>query len=82
MNIQSIQNILRIIAKLKCDVVYINWRPPSLSELTPMIFDMRITHLGLEASNLNVVFMFVFIYFYSDIKLRLFEFGLIFDILS
>ena len=26
------------------------WRLPSLSELTPMIFNMRLTHLGSEAS--------------------------------
>ena len=24
------------------------WRPPRLSELTPMIFDTGLTHLGLE----------------------------------
>ena len=29
----------------------INWRPPSQSTLTPMIFNMGLTHLGLEASN-------------------------------
>ena len=29
----------------------ITWRPPSLSELTPMIFNMRLTHLGSEASD-------------------------------
>ena len=27
-----------------------NWRPPSLSKLTPLIFMMGITHLGSEAS--------------------------------
>ena len=26
------------------------WRPPSLSKLTPMIFNTRLTHLGSEAS--------------------------------
>ena len=26
------------------------WRPPSLSELTPMIFNTGLTHLGSEAS--------------------------------
>ena len=26
------------------------WMPPSLSELTPMIFNMGLTHLGSEAS--------------------------------
>ena len=26
------------------------WRPLSLSELTPIIFNMMLTHLGLEAS--------------------------------
>ena len=28
-----------------------NWRPPSLSELTPVIPNMKLTHLGTEASN-------------------------------
>ena len=27
------------------------WRPSSLSELTPMIFNMGLTHLGSKASN-------------------------------
>ena len=26
------------------------WRPPSLSELTPMVFNSELTHLGLGAS--------------------------------
>ena len=25
------------------------WRPPSLSELTPIVFDMELTHLSWEA---------------------------------
>ena len=29
-----------------------NWRPSSLGELTPMIFNMGLTHSGSEASNL------------------------------
>ena len=29
---------------------YLNWRPPSLSELTPMLFNTGLTHLGSEAS--------------------------------
>ena len=28
------------------------WRPPNLSELTPILFNMGLTHLGLEASNI------------------------------
>ena len=28
-----------------------NWRPTSLSELTPTIFNPGLTHLGWEASN-------------------------------
>ena len=28
----------------------IKWRPPSLSELTPMVFNMGLTHFGSEAS--------------------------------
>ena len=31
----------------------INWRPPSQIELTPMIFNMGLTHLDSEASNYN-----------------------------
>ena len=31
------------------------WRPPELSELTPMIFDMKLTHLGSEASIYNKI---------------------------
>ena len=31
-----------------------NWRPPSLNELTPIIFDTEMTHLGSEASNLTI----------------------------
>ena len=31
-----------------------NWRPPSLSGLTPMVFNTGLTHLGSEASNQRV----------------------------
>ena len=30
------------------------WRPPSLSELTPIIFDRELTDLGLEASIIDL----------------------------
>ena len=30
------------------------WRPPSLNELTPMISNTGLTHLGLEASNCKI----------------------------
>ena len=33
------------------DLLQSNWRPPSLSELTAMIFNTGLTHLGSEASN-------------------------------
>ena len=29
---------------------YLIWRPPSLSELTPMIINMGLTHLGSKSS--------------------------------
>ena len=32
----------------------INWRPPSLSELTIMIFDMGLNNLGSEVSNYKI----------------------------
>ena len=33
-------------AEILCHI----WKPPSLSELTPIIFHMELSHLGLEAS--------------------------------
>ena len=33
----------------------VKWRPPSLSELTSMVFNMRLTHLGSEASKCWVI---------------------------
>ena len=33
-----------------------NWRPLSLSELTPMLFNTGLTYLGSEASNLKFNF--------------------------
>ena len=42
------------------------WRPPSLSELTPMIFNTGLTHLGSEASiciikiQTNIKFMLIY----------------------
>ena len=33
------------------------WRPQSLSELTPMIFNTGLTHLALEASICVVIFL-------------------------
>ena len=36
--------------------LYVNWRPSSLSELTPVIPKMERTHLGSETSNLTYVF--------------------------
>ena len=33
----------------KIDFGYLKWRPASLSELTPMIFNTGLTHLGLDA---------------------------------
>ena len=33
----------------------IKWRPPRLSELTPIISNMELTHLGLEASIVNIL---------------------------
>ena len=33
-----------------------NWRLPSLSELTPMVLNTGLTHLGSEAFNFKVIF--------------------------
>ena len=42
------------------DYTYINynWRPPSLSELTPMVFNTGLTHLGSEASKYTCMYEF------------------------
>ena len=37
-----------------------NWKPSSKSELTPIIFTMELTHLGLGASNLFSKFNGIF----------------------
>ena len=52
------------------------WRPSILSELTPMIFNTELTHLGLEASVYLRVFYhlfndFTFAFFYSNLKIIL-----------
>ena len=44
-----------------------HWRPPSLSKLTPIIFDMGLTHLGLEAPQL--VLSTSLMYFYGILKM-------------
>ena len=47
----SLLNINVLQSKYINLIIYINiWSPPSLSELTPMIFNTRLTHLRLEAS--------------------------------
>ena len=46
---------------VKFDTVYqilitnYHWRPPSLSELTPILCNMELTHFGLEAFNYNML---------------------------
>ena len=42
------------------------WRPPSLRELTPMIFGREFTHLGLEAS---IYYMHLIIIIYITVKI-------------
>ena len=43
-----------IVSKVK------NWRPPSLSELTPMIFNMGLTYLDSEAL-IYLIIIFIFL---------------------
>ena len=38
-----------IVLELKKDII--NWRPSSLSELTPIIFKRALPHFGWDASN-------------------------------
>ena len=40
----------KIIKNSKTTYLYSKWRPPSLNELTPIIFSMGLTHLGSEAA--------------------------------
>ena len=43
--------------------VMMNWRPTSLSELTPVIFKVELTHLDSDASNYyNTLFRIVSIF--------------------
>ena len=62
------------------------WRPPSLSELTPMIFSIGLTHLGSEASIYTISFniwCFRFIYDGPVIELlHIFNLYLWFDIMA
>ena len=66
------QNILHIIRFLFKDIKYIRikWRPPSLSELTPMIFNLELTHLSSEVCKLYRVSLLklIFVTFFSHSK--------------
>ena len=44
------KRIIQIRIDQKIKNILCNWRPPSLSELTPMMFDEELTHLSSEAS--------------------------------
>ena len=35
---------------IKFENLMLNWRPPSVSELTPIIFNTELTYLGSETS--------------------------------
>ena len=48
-NYINIKYFLMIIRKFQ--IMFIKWRPPSPSKLTTIIFNMELTHLGLEAPN-------------------------------
>ena len=40
------------------NLTYIDiWMSPSLNKLTPIVFNMDLTHLGLEASIWKILFM-------------------------
>ena len=47
----------------------ITWRPPSLSELTPMIFNAGLTHLGSEASIYSAILLILYLFFQSGVSL-------------
>ena len=55
-----------------------DWRPPSLSELTLNIFYMRLTHLGLEAFMLYILTKIIVAFLLSNrvnARLILMKFG-------
>ena len=52
---QCVKRTLNNIIYKYMHVFYI-WRPPSLSELTPMLFNTGLTNLGLEASIYSIIF--------------------------
>ena len=41
------------------ETLFTNLRPPSLRELTPLIFIMKLTHLGSEAKNILTYCKFI-----------------------
>ena len=45
------------------------WSPPSLSELTPMIFNAGLTHLGSEASIYSAILLILYLFFQSGVSL-------------
>ena len=50
--------------------IKLNWRPPTLSELTLMIFIKGLTHLGSEASNSSLIVLRVNPLFLGDLHLK------------
>ena len=44
-SIKYLHHLIKLIEKLSY-----TWRPPNLSELTPIIFNTELTHLGSESS--------------------------------
>ena len=48
---ESLADIIHVIVVNLSFKFHYKWSPPSLSELTPIIFNTELTHLGSDASN-------------------------------
>ena len=47
----AILNVPFIFIIIRLRLICNNWRPPSLSELTPIIFNAELTHFGSKTTN-------------------------------
>ena len=59
----------KLVSNYDCILLKINliWRSPSLSELTPMIFNMELTHLGSKPSKYTYqINFFNSVYFHKN----------------
>ena len=63
--LEDLESIIPVAIDTYCThepVVSMKWRSPRLSELTPVLSKLELTHLGSEASNFSVEMIIFFIW--------------------